>query len=188
MSTPLNVVSSINNKYFFSLKISVEISGNNYEALVDTGSTVEAVVTRNPVSNNNITLKTAGKGEGLFSCYKVNHGFGINSKSYEHEFLVVKSLNLPPISLILGYDLISKLKFIIKAQENTEIILDGNVIPTILSPSLTVNIVASEKDRSTFVINVKDIVVPAQVALCVNFKLVGKQMQEGTRIALIPSR
>ena len=114
----------------------------------------EAVATGNPVSNNNITLKTAGKGEGLFSCYKVNQGFGINSKSYEQEFLVVKSLNLPPISLILGYDLISKLKFIIKAQEKTEIIIDGNVIPTILSPSLTVNVVASEKDISTFVINV----------------------------------
>ena len=72
MSTPLNVVSSINDKYVFILKICVEINGNNYEALVDTGSTVslmeEAVVTGNPVSNNNITLKTARKEEELFSC------------------------------------------------------------------------------------------------------------------------
>ena len=191
MITPLNVVSSINYNYVFSLKICVEISGKSYEALVDTGSTVslieEAVVTGDPVSNINITLKTAGKGEGLFSCYKVNQGFGINSKFYEHEFLVVKSLNLPPISLILGYDLISKLKFIIKAQEKTGIILDGNVIPTIPSP-LTINIVASEKERSSFAVNVSDIVVPAHVALCVNLKLIGKELQDGTQIALIPTQ
>ena len=190
MSIPLNTVSSIQDKYVFSLRICVEIDGNKCEALVDTGSSVslieETVVTGNLVINNNITLKTARKGEGLFSCYKVNQGFEINNKSYEHEFLVVKSLNLPLIFLILGYDLISKLKFIIKAQEKTEIIFDVNVIPTILSNSLTVNIVASEKNRPTFSINVNEITVPAQSALCVNFKLVGKELQEGTQIAAIP--
>ena len=84
--------------------------------------------------------------------------------------------------------MICKLKFIIKAQEKTELILDGNVIPAILSPSLTVNIVASERDRSTFAVSVGDIVVLAHVALCVNFKLVGKELREGTQIALIPTR
>ena len=190
MSIPLNTVSSIQDKYVFSLRICVEIDGNKLMALVDTGSTVslieESVVTGNPVINDNITLKTAGKGEGLFSCYKVNQGFEINNKSYKHDFLVVKSLNLPPISLILGYDLISKLKFIIKAQEQTEIILDGNVIPTILANSLTVNIVASEKNRPTFAINVNEITVPPRTALCVNLKLIGKELQEGTQIAVIP--
>ena len=164
MSIPLNTVSSIQDKYVFSLRICVEIDGNKLMALVDTGSTVslieESVVTGNPVINDNITLKTAGKGEGLFSCYKVNQGFEINNKSYKHDFLVVKSLNLPPISLILGYDLISKLKFI--------------------------NIVASEKNRPTFAINVNEITVPPRTALCVTLKLIGKELQEGTQIAVIP--
>ena len=86
----------------------------------------------------------------------------------------------------MGYDLISKLKFIIKAQEQTEIILDGNVIPTILANSLTVNIVASEKNRPTFAINVNEITVPPRTALCVTLKLIDKELQEGTQIAVIP--
>ena len=70
MNIPLNTVSSIQDKYVFSLRICVEIDGNKFTALVDTGSTVnlieEAVVTGNPVINDNITLKTAGKGEGSY--------------------------------------------------------------------------------------------------------------------------
>ena len=66
------------------------------QALVDTGSTVsliEDVATGNVVKiNNNITLKTAGKGDGLFSSSKVKQQFVIGNKIFEHEFLVVKSI------------------------------------------------------------------------------------------------
>ena len=163
------------------------------QVLVDTGSTVslteENVATGNIVQNNNhITLKTAGKGDGLFSCSKVKQQFLIGNKIFEHEFLVVKSLHLPPISLILGYDLISKFEFVIKAQENTQIFIDDLVIPTIASISYTVNIIASERERQTFLINNKEINVPANSAYCISLKLVGKEMQNGTKVAVIPTQ
>ena len=144
----ITTVNSIDSKsYSFSLKIIIGICDKWLEALVDTGSTVslieEDIVTGNVVKiNNHITLKTAGKGDGLFSNSKVNQQFVIGNKIFEHEFLVVKSLHLSPISLILGYDLISKFKFVIKAQENAQIFVDDLVIPTIASNSYTVNIIA----------------------------------------------
>ena len=111
------------------MKISIGICDKWLEALIDTGSTVclieEDIVTGNVVKiNNHITLKTAGKGDGLFSSSKVKQQFVIGNKIVEHEFLVVKSLHLSPISLILGYDLISRFKFVIKAQENTQIFVE----------------------------------------------------------------
>ena len=194
MSTNISTVNSIDSKsYSFSLEISVEISGKCYEALVDTGSTVslieEDVATGNVVkNNNNITLKTAGKGDGLFSCSKVKQQFVIGNKIFEHEFLVVKSLHLSLISLILGYDLISKFKFVIKVQENTQICVDDLVIPTIASNSYTVNIIASERERQTFLINNKEVNGPANSAYCISLKLVGKEMQNGTKVAVIPTQ
>ena len=134
----------------------IEFGGKKIEALVDTGSTAslieESVVMGNVIRNNNVTLKTAGSIQGLFSCYKVIQGFSINKKEYSHEFLIVKSLNLPPIAVILGFDLISKFKFVIKAQERMEIILDGKVIPTVLSPSVTINVVASEREVCSYLL------------------------------------
>ena len=103
-------------------------------------------------------------------------------------FLVVKSLHLLPISLILGYDLISKFKFIIKAQENTQILVDDLVIPTIASNSYTVNIIASERERQTFLINNTEINAPTNSAYCVSLKLVGREMQNGTKVAVIPTQ
>ena len=41
-----------------------------------------------------------------------------------NKFLVVEMLNLPPISIFLGFDLISKLKFTIKVKDHIELILD----------------------------------------------------------------
>ena len=194
MSTNISTVNSIDsNSYSFSLKISVEISGKCYEALVDSGSTVslieEDVATGNVIrNNNNITLKTAGKGGGLFSCSKVKQQFVISSKIFEHEFLVVKSLHLSPISLILGYGLIIKFKFVIKAQENTKIFVDDLVIPTIASNSYTVNIIASERERQSFLINTREANVPANSAYCISLKLVGKEIQNGTKVAVIPTQ
>ena len=189
----ITTVNSIDSKsYSFSLKISIGICDKWLEALVDTGSTVSLIeedVTGNVVKiNNHITLKTAGKGDGLFSNSKVNQQFVIGNKIFEHEFLVVKSLHLSPISLILGYDLISKFKFVIKAQENTQIFVDDLVIPTIASNSYTVNIIASERERQTFLINNTEINVPANSAYCVSLKLVGREMQNGTKVAVIPTQ
>ena len=152
----ITTVNSIDSKsYSFSLKIIIGICDKWLEALVDTGSTVslieEDIVTGNVVKiNDHITLKTAGKGDGLFSSSTVKQQFFIGNKIFEHEFLVVKSLHLSPISLILGYDLISKFKFVIKAQENKQIFVDDLVIPTIASNSYTVNIIASERETNLF--------------------------------------
>ena len=149
----------------------------------------EDVATANVVKrNDNITLKTAGKGDGLFSSSKEKQQFVIGNKIFEHEFLVVKSLHLSPISLILGYDLISKFKFVIKAQENTKIFVDDLVIPTIASNSYTVNMIACERERQTFLINNTEINVPANSAFCVSLKLVGREMQNGTKVAVIPTQ
>ena len=95
---------------------------------------------------------------------------------------------MSPISLILGYDLISKFKFVIKAQENKQIFVDDLVIPTIASNSYIVNIIASERERQTFLINDKVINVPANSAFCVSLKLDGKEMQNGTKVAVIPTQ
>ena len=190
----ITTVNSIDSKsYSFSLKITIGICDKWLEALVDMGSTVslieEDIVTGNDVKiNNHITLKTAGKGDGLFSNSKVNQQFVIGNKIFEHEFLVVKSLYLSPISLILGYDLISKFKFVIKAQENTQIFVDDLVIPTIASNSYTVNIIASERERQTFLINNTEINVPANSAYCVSLNRVGREMQNGTKVAVIPTQ
>ena len=167
----MSTVNSIDSKsYSFSLKILIGICDKWVEALVDTGSTVslieEDIVTGNVVKiNDYISLKTAGKGDGLISNSKVKQQFIMGNKIFEHDFLVVKALHLSPISLILGYDLISKFKFIIKAQENTQILIDDLVIPTIASNSYTVNIIASERERQTFLINSTEIQYTPQLSL-----------------------
>ena len=135
-----------------------------------------------------MTHIVAALGWHLFSCSKVKQQFLIGNEIFEHEFLVVISLHLPQISLILGYDLISKFKFVIKAQENTQIFVDNLVIPTIASISYTVNIIASERERQTFLINSTEINVPANSAFCVSLKLVGREMQNGTKVAMIPTQ
>ena len=190
----ITTVNSIDSKsYSFSLKIIIGFCDKWLEALVDTGSTVslieEDIVTGNVVKiNDHITLKTAGKGDGLISNSKVKQQFFIGNKIFEHEFLVVKSLHLSPISLILGYDLISKFKFVIIAQENTQIFVEDLVIPTIASNSYTVNIIASERERQTFLVNSTEINVPANSAYCISLKLVGREMQNGTKVAIIPTQ
>ena len=169
----------------------IEIGGKKIEALVDTGSTVslleESVVAGNVIRNNNVMLKTAGSGQGLFSSYEVIQGFSINKKEYSHDFLIVKSLNLPPIAVILGFDLISKFKFMIKAQETMKIILDGQVIPTVLSPSVTINVVASEREVCSYLLCTQDIVIPKCSVMCVKLKVVGKSLLEGTSVIRIRS-
>ena len=130
----------------------IKIGGQSYQALIDTGSTVSLIesslVTGNLRRSDNIILRTAGNSQGLISTFKVNQDFEINSKKYQHEFLVVESLNLPLISIILGFDLISRFKFVIKVKDCTEVFLDGQLIPSFQCPSLTVNVVQSEKEVS----------------------------------------
>ena len=133
-------------------------------------------------------LKTAGSSQGLFSSYEVIQGFSINKKEYSHDFLIVKSLNLPPIAVILGFDLISKFKFVIKAQERMKIILDGQVIPTVLSPSVTINVVASEREVCSYLLCTQDIVIPKCSVMCVKLKVVGKSLLEGTSVIVIPNQ
>ena len=168
-----------NNVLALSLRMLIKIGGQTYQALIDTGSTVSliesSVVTGNLRRNDNVTLRTAGNSQGLTSTFKVNQDFEINSKTYQHEFLVVESLNLPPLSIILGFDLISRLKFVIKAQDRTEIFLDGQLIPSFQCPSLTVNVVQSEKEVSIFALVPEELTVPKSSALCLKLKVVGKK-------------
>ena len=100
----------------------------------------------------------------------------------------MKSLNLPLFAVILVFDLISKFKFMIKAQERTEIILDGQVIPTVLSPSVTINVVASEREVCSYLLCPQDIVIPKCSIMCVKLKVVGKSLPERTSVIVITNR
>ena len=164
----------------------IKIGGQTYQALIDTGSTVSliesSVVTGNLRRNDNVTLCTAGNSQGLTSTFKDNQDFEINSKTYQHEFLVVESLNLPPLSIILGFDLISRLEFEIKAQDRTEIFLDGQLIPSFQCPSLTVNVVQSEKEVSIFALVPEELTVPKSSALSLKLKVVGKNLPDNTQV------
>ena len=190
------IVCPLASRFVYSLRTRVHIDGRDFLALIDTGSTVslieEKAVTAYMMNNYNVTLKTAGKGEGLFSCYKVNQHFDINNRTYTHEFLVVKSLNLPTMSVLMGYDLITELEFVIFARPDrkgcTKIFLEGELIPTVNSISLNANVHTSEKEKFSFAALAKDIVVPPHTALCVEFKVTGEELPEGTIIALIPTR
>ena len=84
----MSTVNSIDSKsYSFSLKIIIGICDKWVEALVDTGSTVslieEDIVTENVVKiNDYISLKTAGKGDGLISNSKVKQQFIMGNKIF----------------------------------------------------------------------------------------------------------
>ena len=176
----------------FSLVLMVEIGGNSFQALFDTGSTVSliesSVVTGNIRRNDEITLRTAGSSHGLVSTFKVNQEFKINGTNFQYEFLVVETLNLPPISILLGFDLITKFKFEFKAKDQTEVFLDGRLVPSFQCPSLTVNaqVIKSAKEVSTFALVTEELNVPANCVLCIELKIVGRNLPENTQVLLLP--
>ena len=155
----------------YSCLIPVIIGDKIHSSLLDTGSTVSIIekdyITAPIEINDTIIMRTAGDGPGLVSAHKVLQEFTINDKTYIHEFLVVDSLHLPGVHVLLGFDIINKLKLTIQGGEPTRVILDQQLVPVIpCNTPVNVNVIRVEQLPVLKLYTCEDITLPANT--CVN--------------------
>ena len=185
-----NPASTTNLEYSLLTTVSFPNLSNKINALIDTGSSVSLIekskVTVDMQLSDVITMKTAGDGQGLISKYKVVQPFLLNNKQYSHEFFVVDTLKLPNVSMIMGYDLLSKLNFVVYAGES-RVILDNEELPVITHCApVHVNVIKVDNLPPTRLIAENDICLPANTALNVCLEVKKSKFQENQLLMITP--
>ena len=176
---PVIVPSSYNN---------VQSSCHNIHSLLDTGSSVSLIekqfVTNDLQLSDTVVMKTVGSGQGLISTHKVTQHFVLNGKLYLHDFFVVETLNLPGVSMIMGYDLITKLKLIINAGKSS-VTLDDLELPIFTNcQPLRVNVIRVEELKPFRLCVEDDVCLPANATLNVCLDVKSNNPNEGQLLLL----
>ena len=175
----------------YSCLIPLIIDYQIHSALLDTGSSVSLIerrlVTGTLLLHDTVFLRTAGQGPGLQSQNKVVQTFTINDKTYVHEFLVVDDLNLPGIHVLLGFDIIKRLKISIHGGEPTKVVLDNMTVPVIPCDNhVNVNVVKVEQMLPLKLYTNDDIVIPACTSMNISMVIKGKRVSEKQLVLISP--
>ena len=132
-------------------------------------------------------MRTAGDGPGLVSNQKVRQTFLINDKSYFHEFLVVDTLNLPGVHILIGFDLIRKLKLTIHAGSQTKVVLDQQLVPVIpCLDSINVNVINIADLKPLKLYTENDVNIPACTSINVCTVIKKEKVDRGQVLFLYP--
>ena len=171
MANPQVCVGATGNQQVYSCILQVKIGVHLFPSLLDTGSAVSLIERHicngEFIVKDKIYMRTAGIGSGLMSEMSVKRKFFVGDRLIEHEFLVVDNLNLPGISIVIGFDLISQVGLEIIPGNGTHVYFGSNKIPILMNTnSLNVNVIKLE-EKCPLLHLTEDVCIPAQTVLTV---------------------